>query len=86
MHPDDEPVFIRSKWGPRGRYYCNPRNPIGLALIVITLLVVGIGMILMSSHTGPFAPDPAPTSTSTPVTPPGFDQFLPSPYVSATAP
>ncbi|MEU0132740.1 hypothetical protein ABZ172_01680 [Streptomyces sp. NPDC006296] len=36
----DEPVFIRSNWGT-SRYVYNPRNPIGLALIIGTLVLVG---------------------------------------------
>ncbi|MEU7607461.1 hypothetical protein, partial [Streptomyces sp. NPDC041003] len=43
MQHDDEPVFKRSKWGTN-RYYYNPRNPVGLALIVITLLIGGTMM------------------------------------------
>ncbi|MFJ3702980.1 MULTISPECIES: hypothetical protein [unclassified Streptomyces] len=34
---DDEPVFRRSEWGTT-RYVYNPRNPIGLALIIGSLL------------------------------------------------
>ncbi|MFJ9551314.1 hypothetical protein [Streptomyces erythrochromogenes] len=59
MHHDDEPVFKRSKWGTN-RYYYNPRNPVGLALIVITVLFVGTMMILMANRAGPFAAPPAP--------------------------
>ncbi|GAA4895968.1 hypothetical protein ACFPM3_16095 [Streptomyces coeruleoprunus] len=36
----NEPVFIRSRWGTR-RYVYNPGNPIGLALIIGTLLFAG---------------------------------------------
>ncbi|WMX45804.1 hypothetical protein [Streptomyces roseicoloratus] len=42
---DDEPVFIRSKWGTN-RYVYNPNNPVGLALIAITLLV-GLGALVI---------------------------------------
>ncbi|AXE23751.1 hypothetical protein C0216_10000 [Streptomyces globosus] len=34
----DEPVFVRSRWGT-SRYVYNHRNPVGLALIVITPLI-----------------------------------------------
>lgn len=68
MQHDDEPVFIRSRWGT-SRYVYNHRNPVGLALIVLTVLFVGTMMILMTNRAGPFAPSPAPT----PRTPPPFD-------------
>ncbi|MFJ3877149.1 hypothetical protein ACIPW5_06795 [Streptomyces sp. NPDC090077] len=58
MRHDDEPVFIRSRWGT-SRYTYNPRNPVGLALIIITLLFAGVMMILMANRAGPFAPTPA---------------------------
>ncbi|MFJ8016149.1 hypothetical protein [Streptomyces sp. NPDC096339] len=64
MH-DDEPVFKRSKWGTN-RYYYNPRNPVGLALIVISLLFGGTMMILMANRAGPFAPEPEPPLPSPP--------------------
>ncbi|SDL74760.1 hypothetical protein [Streptomyces wuyuanensis] len=34
----EEPVFIRSKWGT-SRYVYNHRNPVGLALIILTPLI-----------------------------------------------
>ncbi|MGW4160114.1 hypothetical protein [Streptomyces sp. NPDC004788] len=34
----EEPVFIRSKWGT-SRYVYNQRNPVGLALIILTPLI-----------------------------------------------
>ncbi|MFD4370079.1 hypothetical protein [Streptomyces sp. NPDC058486] len=49
MH--DEPVLIRSRWGT-SRYVYNHRNPVGLALIVLTPLIalgVLIGMSAESS-------------------------------------
>ncbi|KOV18961.1 hypothetical protein ADK90_19060 [Streptomyces sp. XY413] len=73
VHHDDEPVFKRSKWGTN-RYYYNPRNPVGLALTVITVLVVGTMLILMANRAGPFEPPPAPAPWNpAPVTtgPPG---------------
>ncbi|MFE5558376.1 hypothetical protein [Streptomyces sp. NPDC056544] len=74
MRYDDEPVFKRSKWGTNRYYY----NPVGLALIVITLLFVGTMMILMANRAGPFkpAPDPAPWS------PPPYEYSRPSPSSS----
>ncbi|GLW04110.1 hypothetical protein ACGFYF_07005 [Streptomyces lavendulae] len=72
MNDDDEPVFKRSKWGTN-RYYYNPRNPLGLTLIVISLLFAGTALILMANRAGPFRPphDPAPWS------PPPFDYSWP---------
>ncbi|MBQ0830858.1 hypothetical protein [Streptomyces tagetis] len=66
---ENEPVFKRSKWGTT-RYAYNPRNPVGFALIVVTLVVVGVVMLLMVFRAGPFAvherPAPTPTPLSTP--------------------
>ncbi|MFG2620458.1 hypothetical protein ACGFXC_22875 [Streptomyces sp. NPDC048507] len=57
---DDEPVFKRSQWGTN-RYYYNPRNPVGLTLIIVSLLLTGTLMILVTNRLGPFAPStPAP--------------------------
>lgn len=52
-YDDDEPVFKRSRFGPN-RYVFNPRNPIGRVLIVVTLVVVGVVMLMMAGHVGPF--------------------------------
>ncbi|MFJ1617395.1 MULTISPECIES: hypothetical protein [unclassified Streptomyces] len=76
MDRDDEPVFIRSKWGT-SRYVYNPRNPVGLALIVITLLFVVVMLILMRERAGPFAP-PEPTPWSTV---PAYEPWPASTYV-----
>ncbi|MEU3403108.1 hypothetical protein ABZ766_04010 [Streptomyces sp. NPDC006670] len=78
MHDDDEPVFRRSTWGTN-RYYYNPRNPLGLALIVGTMLFVGTMLILVTNRAGPFkpAPDPAPLTT------PPYDYSRPSPWSSS---
>ncbi|PWK65145.1 hypothetical protein BCL76_113132 [Streptomyces sp. CG 926] len=81
MQRDNEPVFRRSKWGTN-RYYYNPRNPVGLALIVITLLFVGTMMILMANRAGPFKPAPAPA----PLSPPPYDYSRPSPWASPSGP
>ncbi|MFJ7587486.1 hypothetical protein ACIQZO_08810 [Streptomyces sp. NPDC097617] len=77
MNRDDEPVFKRSKWGTN-RYEYNPRNPIGLALIVITLVFGATMLILMANRAGPFkpAPDPKPWS------PPAYDYSWPPPSSS----
>ncbi|MFD7031142.1 hypothetical protein ACFWAR_24220 [Streptomyces sp. NPDC059917] len=64
MHPDDEPVLKRGKWGTN-RYYYNPRNPIGMALIVISVLFTATMLILLANRAGPWAPDPAPAPTTT---------------------
>ncbi|MFJ8160112.1 hypothetical protein ACIRBY_04190 [Streptomyces sp. NPDC096136] len=80
MHHDDEPVFRRSAWGTRYSY--NPRNPLGLALIVLTLLFVGTMMVLMANRAGPFKPAPAPTLWS----PPPYEYAPPSPWSSPAGP
>ncbi|MDG4856675.1 hypothetical protein P8605_00575 [Streptomyces sp. T-3] len=48
-HDDHEPVFIRSRWGT-SRYVYNHRNPIGLALIVITPIAAIIAMLVLYSR------------------------------------
>ncbi|MFF4583657.1 hypothetical protein [Streptomyces sp. NPDC001389] len=73
MRYDDEPVFKRGKWSKR--YYYNPGNPIGLALIIISSVAVGIMMLLMANRAGPFAPEPTPT----PWNPPVYDDNGPPP-------
>jgi hypothetical protein len=42
----DEPVFVRSRWGGN-RYVYNWRNPIGRALIVLTLIAVPLILFLL---------------------------------------
>ncbi|MET7304539.1 hypothetical protein [Embleya sp. NPDC005575] len=74
---DDEPIFKRSRRGP-GPYVYNVRNPIGLALTVITLILLVIMLVLMNKRMGPFAPPSSPerppaeiwewSPTSTPTT------------------
>ncbi|MFI5831392.1 hypothetical protein ACIA6C_29745 [Streptomyces sp. NPDC051578] len=78
MHDDDEPVFKRSQWGTN-RYYYNPRNPVGLALIVISLLFAATMMIFMANRAGPFTP-PAPTPW------PSSDTSWPPPLSTAPSP
>ncbi|WP_173098416.1 hypothetical protein [Actinomadura verrucosospora] len=62
---DREPVFRRRS---AGRYEYNPRNPVGAALIVVTVIAVIVGLLMMAGHTGPFAPaqpsTPVPTTSS----------------------
>ncbi|MCM2417750.1 hypothetical protein [Streptomyces sp. RKAG293] len=79
MHDDDEPVFKRSNWGT-SRYYYNPRNPLGLALIVITLLVAATMLILMANRAGPFKLPPA----QAPWSPPPYDYSWPPPSAAPT--
>ncbi|MGW5344178.1 hypothetical protein [Streptomyces sp. NPDC004050] len=81
MRYDDEPVFRRSKWGTN-RYYYNPHHPVGLALVIITLLFVGTMLFLMANRAGPFKPSPAPA----PWSPPPYDYFRPSPSISPSGP
>ncbi|WP_415952801.1 hypothetical protein [Streptomyces sp. KLOTTS4A1] len=76
MHFDDnEPVFKRSKWGT-SRYEYNPRNPVGLVLIIISAVVAGVMMLLMANHAGPFAHPPRPTPSS-PAPTEDFSRFWP---------
>lgn len=65
MDHDDEPVFKKSRWGTN-HYIYNPRNPVGLALIVISLLFLVVMMVLMGKNAGPFAPPADPTPWSPP--------------------
>ncbi|MFE0653134.1 hypothetical protein ACFVZH_31660 [Streptomyces sp. NPDC059534] len=65
----DEPVFRKSRWGTN-RYVYNARNPLGLALIVVTVVGVFVMLMLMENRAGPFAPDPAPTWSPPPSTDP----------------
>ncbi|MFF3290664.1 hypothetical protein [Streptomyces sp. NPDC003023] len=43
---DAEPVFVRSKWGTN-RYVYNANNPVGMALIIGSLLFAAGGMYLL---------------------------------------
>ncbi|MEU0371034.1 hypothetical protein ABZ070_12370 [Streptomyces sp. NPDC006283] len=43
---DAEPVFVRSKWGT-SRYVYNANNPVGMALIVGSLLFAAASMYLL---------------------------------------
>ncbi|GHB59531.1 hypothetical protein GCM10010347_31870 [Streptomyces cirratus] len=81
MPYDDEPVFKRSKWGTN-RYSYNPYNPVGLALIIVTLLFAGTMLILMANRAGPFKPSPAPA----PWSPPPYDYSRPTPSISPPGP
>ncbi|MGW6589562.1 hypothetical protein [Streptomyces globisporus] len=40
---DDEPIFVRSNWGT-SRYVYNPRNPVGMGLIIGSLLFAAVAM------------------------------------------
>ncbi|MEU9125496.1 hypothetical protein AB0C96_37670 [Streptomyces sp. NPDC048506] len=80
MENDDEPVFKRSTWGTN-RYVYNPNNPVGLALIVISLIFAVMMMVLMQKHAGPFAPPPDPTPWSPP---PLDDEPWPTPAPGGT--
>ncbi|MEV8588386.1 hypothetical protein AB0424_15765 [Streptomyces sp. NPDC051180] len=75
----DEPVFKKSRWGAN-RYAYNPANPVGLALIVITVVVVFTVLLLLQNRVGPFAPDPGPTWSPPPTTDPW--PFVPPPQTS----
>lgn len=62
---EQEPVFKRSKWGT-SRYVYNSRNPLGFALIVLTVVLVAVMLLLMHKRAGPLAPpsDHSPTPWS----------------------
>ncbi|MFD4336201.1 hypothetical protein ACFWPP_03150 [Streptomyces anulatus] len=45
---DDEPIFVRSNWGT-SRYVYNPNHPIGVALIIGSLLFAAGGMYYLFS-------------------------------------
>ncbi len=78
MSQDDEPAFKKSRWGTN-RYVYNPDNPVGLALIVISVVFAVVMMVLMKKNAGPFAPPAEPTPWSPP---PLEEQPWPSPSPS----
>ncbi|MCF6525103.1 hypothetical protein [Streptomyces sp. JJ36] len=82
---DDEPVFKRSRWGTN-HYVYNPHNPVGLALILITVVVGAVVMLLMSQHAGPFASPSEPTPSSSPDEDYGEDvqRYVPDPGQGGT--
>ncbi|MBT2407860.1 MULTISPECIES: hypothetical protein [unclassified Streptomyces] len=80
QYDDDEPIFKRSKWSRR--YYYNPANPVGRALIVISLLFAGTILLLMANRAGPFKPEPTPE----PWNPPAYDYSWPSPSTTPASP
>ncbi|MET9415959.1 hypothetical protein ABZY03_17620 [Streptomyces klenkii] len=47
---DDQPVFIRQRYGSRWVY--NHRNPVGLALIMIVPIVAIAALLLMTRGAG----------------------------------
>ncbi|MFE0763471.1 hypothetical protein [Streptomyces smyrnaeus] len=55
---DREPVFLRSRW-ETNRYVYNPHNPIGCALIVISLLFAIGAMYGLSRSHSPDVPGPS---------------------------
>ncbi|MEU5437645.1 hypothetical protein AB0G73_30310 [Streptomyces sp. NPDC020719] len=44
---EPEPVFMRVN----GRFAYNPANPVGLTLIILTLVVVGVGIYVVNDET-----------------------------------
>ncbi|MFI1366738.1 hypothetical protein [Streptomyces griseochromogenes] len=73
---DDEPVFKRSELGTN-RYEYNPNNPVGLTLIVLTLVFAGVMLLLMHNHAGPFRP-PEPTPAPS-IPPDDMSRWAPPP-------
>ncbi|MDV9191982.1 hypothetical protein R6L23_27890 [Streptomyces sp. SR27] len=72
---DDEPVFKKSKWGAN-RYYYNPRNPVGLGLIIASSVFAILMIVLMENRAGPFEPTPEPTWSPSSYT---YDPWFPTP-------
>ncbi|KNE82058.1 MULTISPECIES: hypothetical protein [Streptomyces] len=63
----DEPVFKKSRWGTN-RYVYNADNPVGLTLIVVSVVFAVVMLLLMSYRAGPFAPDEPATEWTPPET------------------
>ena len=57
QHADDdyEPVFKKSNWGT-SRYVYNPNNPVGVVLIILSVVFALVMMFLMKERMGPFEP------------------------------
>ncbi|NUP31433.1 MAG: hypothetical protein HOU01_06910 [Streptomycetaceae bacterium] len=59
---DDEPVFKKQKWG-NPRYAYNPRNPVGMFLIIVSLVVAVVVLVPLSNksptESKPYAPYPS---------------------------
>lgn len=55
-HRDDrEPIFKKSKWGTSWYVY-NVRNPVGLALTILSIVFVLVLALLTGTDKDPFAP------------------------------
>ncbi|MFJ8073777.1 hypothetical protein ACIQ7Q_07510 [Streptomyces sp. NPDC096176] len=80
MNNDDEPVFKRSTWGTN-RYYYNPNNPVGLFLIIASVVFAIVMMVMMEYRVGPFAPPSTPTWS-----PPAYDEWTNSPRPQTSNP
>lgn len=61
----NEPVFKRSKWGT-SRYVYNAENPLGMALIVLSVIVTATVLVMMQTRSGPFATDDRPAPAPDP--------------------
>ncbi|MEW9517388.1 hypothetical protein [Streptomyces tubercidicus] len=57
QHDDDdyEPVFKKSNWGTN-RYVYNPNNPVGVVLIILSVVFALVMMFMMKEQKGPFEP------------------------------
>lgn len=59
---DDEPVFKKQWWG-NPRYVYNPRNPVGMFLIVVSLIVAVVVLVSMGNkspaESKPYTPYPS---------------------------
>ncbi|MGW4160294.1 hypothetical protein [Streptomyces sp. NPDC004788] len=58
---DHEPVFKKSRWGTN-RYTYNPDNPIGLALIIGSVLFAVLMLGTMEHRGKPSEPGPTPSA------------------------
>ncbi|MGO4417862.1 hypothetical protein AB4Z54_03580 [Streptomyces sp. MCAF7] len=52
---DYEPVFKKTHWGT-SRYVYNPNNPVGMTLIILSIVFALVMMFLMEERKGPFEP------------------------------
>ncbi|TXS56563.1 hypothetical protein [Streptomyces sp. t39] len=72
----NEPVLKRSRWGTN-RYVYNADNPLGMVLIVLSVVVTVIVLVMLQTRSGPFAVEerPAPDRPAPSVHVP--DAYLP---------
>lgn len=69
-----EPVFKKSAWGTN-RYVYNSNNPVGIVLIVSSVVFALVMMFLMKEGKGPFEPRRRP---------PGLLRSMTAPHIRGT--